>query len=83
VRRDGLSRNCDDSRHGERSPHLEARASWAQLPARQGNLVVGVGARWGFAFDVCVAPRCANNVKDADETGKDCDGADCGPICPQ
>jgi len=48
----------------------------------QGALVVGVGARWGYAFDVCVEPHCANNVQDADETGKDCGGVDCGPICP-
>src|SRR5262249_23821900 len=34
----------------------------------------------GLAPDVnvCVAPHCANEIVDADETGLDCGGADCG-----
>jgi hypothetical protein len=42
----------------------------------------GSGARFGLAANVCAAAHCFNSVKDADETSKDCGGADCGTVCP-
>lgn len=47
----------------------------------QPGLVCSSGYQWGLGFSTCVAPHCTNKVQDADETGKDCGGADCGPIC--
>lgn len=42
------------------------------------------GARFGLGagVDICLPPHCFNNVLDADETTKDCGGADCGSPCP-
>jgi formylglycine-generating enzyme len=46
----------------------------------------GQGPRFGFpsGHDVCVASHCASGTQDADETGVDCGGADCGTciVCP-
>lgn len=47
-----------------------------------GMICSGRGPTFGVLYNVCVALHCANNVKDADEIGIDCGGADCGPTCP-
>lgn len=53
-----------------------------------GALVCGVnnGLQYGMhaIYDVCVQDHCGNFVQDADETGVDCGGADCGTcyVCP-
>ena len=39
---------------------------------------MGPQFRLGPDFDVCVPPHCANGLRDADEVGIDCGGADCG-----
>lgn len=48
------------------------------------GLACGSGTPFGIAFNVCVAPHCGNKIKDTalGETGVDCGGPDCGPICP-
>jgi hypothetical protein len=40
------------------------------------------GPNFGVAFNVCLLPHCTDRKKNFDETGIDCGGADCGPICP-
>ena len=71
------------------SDHCSANC---RCPAREGDcdgneqcapgLVCGTGLGPQFALpfghDVCVAPHCADRVQNADETGIDCGGADCG-----
>jgi hypothetical protein len=48
----------------------------------QTGLTCTVGTPWGFNFNICAAPHCSNKILDADETSKDCGGADCGSVCP-
>jgi hypothetical protein len=45
------------------------------------GLVCGSGTTWGLAYNICQAAHCTNSIKDADETAKNCGGADCAP-CP-
>lgn len=43
------------------------------------NCATGKGAQFNFGtVDMCLVPHCSNSTQDADETGLDCGGADCG-----
>ena len=68
----------------------------AKCPAGQGDCdtdidclggttcVPDVGANFGWApsIDVCLVTHCSNLMQDADETGPDCGGNDCGVCQP-